>query len=154
MASAIKPTSYQTTEADMKTLIRNALMVAGNEMGDAGDHWPVVKNTITDIMRDWEELEIERTVHAEIRTHLYAHLSAMEELLKTCTSDVQEYIAPRLAQLRDVYDAAFDEPEETVMDLPQASPSTSKTDEPIHYRRAEAILDTLFDDNTSEECHG
>lgn len=150
MASAIKPTSYQTTEADMKTLIRNALMVAGNEMGETGDHWPVVKNTITDIMRDWEEMEIERTVHAEIKTHLYAHLSAMEEILKTCEPDVQAYIAPRLIQLREVYDAAFEEAGEIVVDM--AQPRTG--DEPIHYKRAEAILDVLFDDNMMEESHG
>ena len=153
MASSNAPTLYQMTETDMKTLIRNALLVAGNEIGESGDHWPVIKNTITDIMRDWEELEIERAVRAEIKTHLYAHLDAMDELLKTCEPAIQTDVAPRLAELREVYDAAFTAPSANVIDL-TVERDWIKADHPIHYQRADAILDTLFSDETMEETHG
>lgn len=150
MATHIKPTSYQLSEADMKTLIRNALLVAGHEMGEEGDHWPVVKNTITDIMRDWEALDIERAVQAEIKTHLYAHLDGMEELLKTCPPEMQAQVAPHLAELREVYDAAFQAPEEIVIDLEE---EVHDENLPLYCKRAEAILDVLFDDNAMEESY-
>lgn len=136
-------------EADIKKLVRNSLMIAGKEMGETGDHWPVIKNTITDVMRDWEELEIERAVHAEIKTHLAAYLAEMEELVKSCNPAVQKDMAPRLAELRAVFEAAFETPELELIDITDEEDA----DKPIHIRRAEAIIDTLFDDTAMEVDH-
>ena len=45
----------------MVSLVRNALLVAGHEMGANGDHWPVIKSTIHSIMKDWEDLKSNAT---------------------------------------------------------------------------------------------
>ena len=74
--------TVQTTkpmpEEQMVHLVRNALLVAGHEMGKDGDHWPVVKSTIHSLMKDWEDLKVERNVHAELKKHVYAQLDEME----------------------------------------------------------------------------
>jgi len=135
-------TTFQMTESQMKDLVRNALLVAGQEMGETGDHWPVIKKTIKDVMLDWEQLRIEREVHAEMRSHLYQQLAAMEQVLLTCTSEDQKLYSPKLAQLREVYDAFFTrvENEEVVLDDELYLADIEK---PIHIRRAEAIIETL-----------
>ena len=38
-------------------------------MGD-GDQWPVVKDTVYRVMKDWEDLKVERAVHAEMKIHI------------------------------------------------------------------------------------
>ncbi len=144
MATHLQNPTFELREADMKSLIRNALMVAGQEMGKDGDHWPVIKNTITDVMRDWEELEIERTIHAELQHQMSRYLDDMLEVLKTCKPSVQKAAAPYIKELREIYDAAFSTPDEEFYDL-------SDEDKPIHIKRAEAIIDTLFDDSVMEE---
>ena len=144
MSTSIHHKEAVFSETDMKNLIRNSLMIAGQELGDAGDHWPVVKNTITDIMHDWEELEIQRAVHAELKRQMKRYLDDMEEVLKTCKPSIRAEAAPHIADLREVYDAAFSTPEEELIDL-------NDNDElPIHIKRAEAIIDTLFDDSPME----
>jgi len=134
--------TLEMTENEMKTLVRNALMVAGQEMGETGDHWPVIKNTITDIMRDWEELHNERAFQAEIKTHLYQQLKAMEEVLDTCEANVKEVVAPRLHELREIYDAHFTAPAHETIDF-----TDNEIAKPIHLQRAEAILQTLEEDD-------
>lgn len=144
MATILTHPTFELREEQMKTLIRNALMVAGQEMGEEGDHWPVVKNTITDVMRDWEELEIERAVHTELKKQMTHYLDDMMAILKTCKPAVQQEAEPYIRELRDIYDAAFNEPEEEVIDL-------AEEDKPIHIKRAEAMIDMLFDDSAMEE---
>lgn len=146
MATIIKHPTFELRETDMKNLIRNALMVAGHEMGDEGDHWPVVKNTITDVMRDWEELEIERAIHAELKHQMTRYLDDMMEVLKTCKPSVQKEAAPYIRELRDIYDAAFSNPEEEILDL-------AEEEKPMHIKRAEAMIDMLFDDSVMEESY-
>jgi hypothetical protein len=137
--------SYVMSEADIKKLVRNALMVAGQEMGAEGDHWPVIKNTITAIMRDWEELDAERRYQAEMKKHLYGQLHEMEEIMRTCTPEVQAIVAPRLAELREVYDAFYEDTGEVLIDLTQED--EEEEDKPLHVRRAEAIIQTMEEDN-------
>jgi len=50
-------TTKPMPEEQMVHLMRNALLVAGHEMGADGDHWPVVKATIHSLMKDWEDFE-------------------------------------------------------------------------------------------------
>lgn len=143
MAMHSETTTIEMSEKDMKTLVRNALMVAGQEMGESGDHWPVIKNTITDIMSDWESLEAERAFQEEMKEHLYGQLQAMEEVLATCTKETQAEVAPRLQELREIYDAHFVKPDHELIDLTEADDAVK----PLHIKRAEAILKTLEEDD-------
>jgi acid stress-induced BolA-like protein IbaG/YrbA len=146
MTTINETTKIRLSEEDVKNLIRNTLLIAGEEMGEDGDHWPVIEETIKDIMHDWEELEIERAVHAEMKKHLYEQLAIMQETLKTCSTEVKGDLAPRLAELKEVYDAFFTEVHEDVIYLADEEDELYLADEeekPLHIRRAEAIIDTL-----------
>lgn len=152
MAKTKNAPSFQTTETGLKTLVRNALMMAGTEMGETGDHWPVIKNTINDIMKDWQNLETERAANKEVAKALYGELNDMEKILAKCTPDVQKQIAPRLAELRQTYDAAFTDPDMDVIDLSYVDEVfEDEAQKPIHIRRAENIISTLFDDIAEEK---
>jgi len=142
-------TTFELTETQMQNLVRNALMVAGQEMGEKGDHWPVIKQTITDVMMDWENLRIEREVHAEMKRHLYQQLAAMEQILLTCSADEQKTVAPRLAELREIYDAFFTDVEKEELYLADIDEEDLYGEEgkPLHLRRAEAIIQTLEEDD-------
>ena len=145
--------SYTLTEAQMKKLARNALLTAGHEMGAKGDHWPVIKNTITDIMMDWEKLDQEREVQNQMKTHLYHHLEEMETNLKGCTQEEQEAATPLLQELREVYDAFFTEREVEELYLSNDDKDDlifEDTKKPDHIKRAEAILDTLMEEEDDE----
>ncbi len=136
--------TIEMTETEMKALVRNALMVAGREMGETGDHWPVIKKTIADLMGDWERLRIEREVHAEMKRHLYEQLAAMEQILLTCPKEEQKIIAPRLAELREVYNAFFSNVEKEELYLEDdIELYLEEAEKPLHIRRAEAIIETL-----------
>jgi hypothetical protein len=135
------PTTAKMTEEQMVGLVRNALLVAGLEMGGPeGDHWPVIKDTIHNVMKDWEDLKTERNVHAEMRVHLYAQLEKMEAILTTCPDDVKADAAPKLKQLRELYDAHFTEIDKNDIYL-------SDEETPAHVKRAEAIIKTLEADD-------
>lgn len=123
------------TEEQMAHLVRNALLVAGHEMGEEGDHWPVIKSTIQSIMQDFEALQTELNVHAEMKTHLYAQLEKMEKELASCSPEERAIAEPKLRELRAVYDAYFAEVKD--MDLYLGD------DKPLHVKRAEAIIKTL-----------
>ncbi|MDX2028518.1 MAG: hypothetical protein SFW62_07775 [Alphaproteobacteria bacterium] len=127
------------TEAQMVHLVRNALLVAGHEMGEEGDHWPVIKSTIESIMQDFGDLQTELNVHAEMKIHLYAQLEKMEKELVNCSAEVRADAEPKLRELRAVYDAYFAEVRD--MDLYLGD------DKPLHVKRAEAIIKTLESDN-------
>ncbi|MGE0109960.1 MAG: hypothetical protein AB7S81_09440 [Bdellovibrionales bacterium] len=138
--------SMSLSETEMKNLIRNTLMVAGQEMGATGEHWPVIQSTITDIMRDWEQLEIERAVHAEMKSHLYVQLQKMKEILKTCTPEVRADVAPQIIELEEVYNAFFEDVKEDIIYLADEEDDlylAADENIPLHIRRAEAIIDTL-----------
>lgn len=124
------------TEDQMAALVRNALIIAGTEMGADGDHWPVINATIHSVMKDWENLKIERNVHEELRTHLYVQLDRMDEILLTCPDDVKAEAAPKLKKLRDIYDAHFTSIDEKQLSL-------NEDEKPDHVKRAQAIIKTL-----------
>lgn len=126
----------ELTDEQMVQLVSNALFVAGMEMGQDGDHWPAIRDTVQRIKKDWEKLKIERAVQEEMKIHLYAHLEEMERALPLCSPEEREQAQPKLQQLREIYDAYFTETKENVLYLEDA-------DMPMHLRRAEIILDTL-----------
>jgi hypothetical protein len=131
----------ELSEAQMVQLVRNALLVAGQEMGAEGDHWPAIKATIRDVMKDWDELQTERAVQAEMQKHLYAQLEEMERILETCDAAMKAEAGPKLKELREVYDAYFspaDDEDELVLEDIEA---------PMHVKRAEQIIGSLEEED-------
>jgi len=126
-------------EEQMVHLVRNALLVAGQEMGN-GDHWPVVKSTIYSIMKDWETLKIERHVDAEMKSHLYAQLKEMEDGLPACSPEARKALEPKIKELREVCDAYFS-------DLDRSAVFYDADRMPEHIKRMNTILITLEDNN-------
>jgi hypothetical protein len=136
-------------ETDMKTeslneeqmvfLVRNALLVAGQEMG-RGDEWPVVKDTIFKIMKDWEDLRIERAVDEQLKIHLYDQIKKMEESLAECSPDAREVLEPKVREWREVCDAYF-------ADVDPGAVHCDEENAPEHIKRMKAILGTLEDDH-------
>ena len=120
-------------------LVRNALLIAGEEMGAEGDHWPVINATIHNVMLDYENLKTERVVHSEMKTQLYAQLDEMDRILATCTAEERAEAAPKLTQLREVYDAHF-------TPIGRAFALLGDDETPIHVRRAEEMILSLEDD--------
>ena len=127
------------SEEQMVHLVRNALLVAGQEMGD-GDQWPVVKDTVYKIMKDWEDLKVERNVDEVLKVHLYEQLKEMEAGLAECTSEMRALLAPRVRELREVCDAYFSDvdPRAVVYDEENA---------PEHIKRMKVIVNTLEEDH-------
>jgi hypothetical protein len=132
------------TEERVISLVRNALLVAGHEMGATGDHWPVIKSTIHGLMKDWEELKIERNVYAEMREHIYAQLDEMDRALLTYSEEVQAHTGPKLKELREIYDACFEAANDDANILPDE-------ELPVHVKRTREIILTLEgDDGTAD----
>lgn len=125
------------TEEQMVFLVRNALLVAQQEMGD-GDQWPVVKDTIHKIMKDWEDLKVERNVDEELRVHLYAQIKEMEAALPECTAEARAILEPRIKEWKEVCDAYFSDIDPNAVDY-------NDSNTPPHIKRMNAILETLED---------
>ncbi|MDD3030104.1 MAG: hypothetical protein PHS57_07485 [Alphaproteobacteria bacterium] len=132
-------TTSKLTEEQIVFMTRNALLAAGQEMG-ADDAWPVIDDTIVKIMKDWEDLKIERDVDAEMRIHLYEQLKVMEAGLAECAPDVREQAAPHIQALREACDAYFEEINPDAM-------AYDEEDAPDHIKRMKAILGTMEEDH-------
>lgn len=130
-------TTVHMTDAEAVMLVRNALLIAGQEMGD-GDHWPVIKSTVNAIMKDYDELLAEREVHAEMKRSLYEQLEEMERILPTCPQEEQEQVGPLLEKLRGIYDAHF-----TAIDEDKVV--VDEDDVPEHVKRASLIMQELME---------
>lgn len=119
---------------------RNALIIAGREMGAEGDHWPVIKATVNAIMKDWEELKVLRNVDEELKLHLGVLLEKLEHEVAHCAPEVRAQAAKELAEMQEVYEAYFSEIDKKAFDA-------AGMEMPPHVLRAEAIIDTLEADN-------
>lgn len=133
---SLGPQNHEIVNEDMMRLVRNALLVAGQEMGSRGDHWPVINETIKQITEDWEKLKIERAVHEEMKHYLYENLEEMERLLPTLAPEVQADARPKLKQLRELYDSHFEDADPNALYLEDA-------ELPMYVKRADIILDEL-----------
>lgn len=127
----------EMTEEQMVGLVRNALLVAGYEMGKTGDHWPVINDTILKIAKDWEESKIQENVDAEMKIHLYEQLGIMENGMVECSPAVRAELTPVLKELREIYDSYF-----TSLDDSAVAPIREE-EIPVYVKRAEAIIATL-----------
>jgi hypothetical protein len=91
----------------MVHLARNAMLVAGMEMGKEGDHWPVIKANIHALMHDYENLKIELAVQEQLKEHVGKIISEYENFLKTCDEATRQKVEPHVRKMRDVHDAMF-----------------------------------------------
>ena len=128
------------TEEQMVGLVRNALLVAGMEMGAEGDHWPVIKDTIFSIMRDWEDLKTERCVSAAVKEHYEKLLKELETIRAGSPEQLKKEIDAALIDLRALYSACF----APVNDLYF---SDADEEPPSHIKRAKVIIDSLGGDD-------
>ncbi|MGB9153579.1 MAG: hypothetical protein WCD70_10890 [Alphaproteobacteria bacterium] len=132
-------TANAKTEEQMVHLVRNALLVAGQEMGN-GDQWPVIKDTVYRVMKDWENLKVERNVQSELKKHVYEQLNEMDRIYMTCTPEERAEAGPLLKQLREIYDAYFAPVDNSQLTL-------SDEDTPIHVKRAEHLISSLEEEH-------
>ena len=131
--------SQPMNEEQMVFLVRNALLVAGQEMGK-GDEWPVVKDTIHKLMRDWENLKIERNVDEELKKHLFEQIRKMEAELAHCSSEAREVLEPKLKEWSNICDACFSDVDLNAVEV-------NEEDTPAHIKRMKAILGTMEEEN-------
>jgi hypothetical protein len=129
------------SEERMVELVRNALLVAGFEMGETGEHWPVINDTIYKIAEDWEQLKITRNVNAEMKIHLYNELEIAEKSLAEAPPEEQAEYGPQLKELREIYDAYF-----SSVDSKAVEP-INDDEIPDHIHRAELIINSLGGEN-------
>ena len=123
-------------------LVRNALLVAGYEMGESGDHWPVINDTIHSVAKCWEEHRIQKNVDAELKIHLYEHIKAMEAELANCDEQTRAEFLPLLKDAKEACDAYF-EP----VDFKNAPVRDEEV--PEFLKRAEVIISTLDGDENA-----
>ncbi len=126
----------QMTDAQKVRLVRNSLLVAGHEMGAEGDHWPVIKSTIQNIEKDWEDLQTERSVHAEMRTHIGKALADLEKALPLCPADLRPEMDRMMEEVWEIYEAQFSR-------IDESSITVSPEKMPAYIKRAKAIIKTL-----------
>ena len=136
--------------ASMLNLARNALLVAGHEMGSEGDHWPVIKAAVHGLARAYEAMKIEEEVTSQLRIHMKSALDEYEQLVEhhgdeldeTQRDELQQFIA----NMRELYHARFDEPVQAANDdspLADLIELATGTDGMLPFARAAAIIATL-----------
>ena len=125
------------SEEQMVHIVRNALLAAGQEMGD-GDQWPVIKDTVYKIMKDYEDLKIERNVDAELKKHYAEAIDNIEKNLELCPADLRAEAEKMIEDLRELYAARFEPVGKVGLDFEAL---------PIHAKRMISIVKTLEDGN-------
>jgi hypothetical protein len=126
----------EMTEEQAVNLLRNSLLVAGHEMGAAGDHWPVIKATVHDLMKDQENYRIEQNVMAEARHQYEGAIRELEALCETSPEAAKVEIRAAVKELRELCAATFEPVDNKNVYL-------NIEDLPPHLKTAKAIIDTL-----------
>ena len=135
-------TATHTTEEQAVNLVRNALLVAGHEMGKDGDHWPVIKATAFSIMKDYEDwsrsnkmcLRKSNSIISDLIVEMQGICNECARIKKTAKYNPPLRIASKFTALVSRRSTKI------VFML------ISKT-LPAHMKRAETIIETLEDDN-------
>lgn len=129
-------------ESQLVERLRNALLVAGRELGTEGDHWPAIQSTISKLARDYEDVKIERNVDDELQLHLAEQINLLEKTIVSLPEEAREAIGKDIKELREIYDAYFSPVPQNVIEEVAANEEA-----PLHVRRAAAILSTLEEPN-------
>ncbi len=130
-------------DEQMVHLVRNALLVAGHEMGapeQGGDHWPIINATIHSVMQDWEDLKIERNVHEELSQHYKKVIDDLEAGFASCPDDLKPTAQQMIGELRELHHSCFDP-------INHLAFNTDDVEQPTHIERMLNIIDTLGDTN-------
>ena len=130
-------TAKAMNEEQMVHLVRNSLLVAGQEMGN-GDQWPVIKDTIHKIMKDWEDLKIEQNVDAELKKHYADLIDNLENNLVLCPIELRPRAEQMIHNLRELYAARFE---------PILDENIRLEELPVHAQRMIEIINTLENEN-------
>ena len=129
----------EAAEQKMLELACNALTIAGQEMGD-GDHWPVIKATVSSLRKDFEDLQTERDVFEAARCDYEKMIARIETLGKSAPAHLKPKFAHAITQLREVYVATF-----TPVERKDLYIDPDKL--PAHIKRGAVIIDTLEADD-------
>jgi hypothetical protein len=129
------------SEEQAVNLVRNALLVAGAEMGTDGDHWPVIKSTVYSVVKDYEDLKIERNVSEELKKYYGGIIENVQKNLHLCPLHQQDEVRKILQEMKDIYQARFEEPVDQTMFV------VCDADKPIHIQRMQEIIKTLESEN-------
>jgi hypothetical protein len=62
---------------------RAAIIKAGKDMGEYGDHWPLIQSVLRDISKDYDEYQAERAIFEIIVGEVRHTLADLEDMLKT-----------------------------------------------------------------------
>jgi hypothetical protein len=100
----------------------------------------VINSTIDSLMKDWESVEIEHNVQAELKANFLYTIEELKSIHKDSPDSFKPRIQTAIDQLQEIYDAAFAEADDS-------KTSIKPKDFPPYIARAEAILKTLEDDN-------
>jgi hypothetical protein len=123
----------------MLQIVRNALLVAGKEMGD-GDHTPVINATIHGLAKDWEDIKNKRAAISEVQKHCDFVIAELTDIRNDarCEDHLRASIDTAIGEIKDAYDAAFApvDPGEVYMDPTLVN---------LNYKRAERIIRSLED---------
>lgn len=106
-----------THNTSLLHMARNALLEAGHEIGEDGEHWRIIKDTMAGLARAYEALKIEEEVSDQLRVNMKDALDSYETLLEGFAGELDADVLTELrrfvAELRDVYNARFDDLAET-----------------------------------------
>jgi hypothetical protein len=133
-------------------IARNALLVAGQEMGAEGDHWPVIKATVHGIAREYDQLQAERRVSAELKKHIAGALEEYERIVAASPEDLARDLRPIVRDMWDVFHARFDPVDEDLeqlsFELPETADAQPMQAKPFSsWARAANILQELGEDD-------
>lgn len=102
------------SDASLLNMARNALLVAGHEMGSEGDHWPVIKAAVHGLARAYDAMKVEEEVANQLRTHMKAALDEYQALVESYGDDLtavqKDELEKFIDDMRDIYSARFDTP--------------------------------------------
>ncbi len=130
------------TEDQMAHMVRNALLVAGQEMGE-GDHWPVINSTIHDIMLDVEDIKAQREALKLAKQHYENMIKELMTIRDVSAEGQKAELEATISEVRALYHACFD-----AVDLGDVELDYDEV--PDFYKRADLILSELGDDDLNK----
>lgn len=133
----------------MVHLTRNALLVAGLEMGKEGDHWPVIKANIHALMRDYEELKIEQAVQDQLKEHIGQLIGEYETVLENCDAELRAKAEPHVRKLRELHDAMF-APVNPAADMTETATEEEEAEGYKHWQSSAAIIEGLLEEKNGK----
>lgn len=105
-----------TENKSLLHMARNALLEAGHDIGEDGEHWRLIKDTMGGLARAYEALKIEEEVTDQLRVHMKDALDSYETLLEGFANELDAEVLSELrrfiTELREVYNARFDDLDE------------------------------------------